>query len=643
MDEQAARPDDDGARGGLSFRGLLMGVLGAVVVAVTYPYVEYIIRGTYPANSTMPTGAMAYLFVLVVVNAAVGRIAAPLGLDRRELTAVFVSMLITSCAAHWGMVGQVIPYLAGVRYYSTPENHWWETIGPTIEPWLLPHGEKAIRWFFEGLPSGEPIPWSAWWPCLLVWAVFATAFLTAAICLCSVWVRHWILQERLVFPLIQLPLEMVNVPHRGGLPALFHDRAMWVGFALTFALVSAQGLHFYIPAAPVLIRLRRGLPISLMGVRGSVLIFLNFAVIAFAYLAKAQVAFSLAVFGFIALFADPLLLRLGIDPGPMVPYGAGGQVISSMAFGGMVVVVAYSLWFWLRDQRRAGAGRLTRADRRLLWTAFGGFVVMIWWMAFCGLPVVPALVFVVGAMITFLALTRGIAQGGIPVSRAALISQVLVLETFGNSGVGHRGMGTLAMAFPWSADIRVHIVSFYAHAMKMWEEVRGRRRDLLLLSALAVLVSFLIGGYTIIRLAYQHGGGNFDRTWLFYGAITYAFTAVSSWIEKPIQVTLQPFWWMLAGGLITDALSRLHYTFLWWPLSPLGFIIGWTQPGKELWFDMLLGWAVKVAVLRAGGLRLYRKVTPFVLGMAMGQFVASGVWVVIDAFTGATGHRIFIY
>ena len=42
-------------------------------------------------------------------------------------------------------------------------------------------------------------------------------------------------------------------------------------------------------------------------------------------------------------------------------------------------------------------------------------------------------------------------------------------------------------------------------------------------------------------------------------------------------------------------------------------------------------------ILRYGGVRLYRNLRPFFLGLILGEIVAAGVFVLIDYATGHTG------
>ncbi len=50
---------------------------------------------------------------------------------------------------------------------------------------------------------------------------------------------------------------------------------------------------------------------------------------------------------------------------------------------------------------------------------------------------------------------------------------------------------------------------------------------------------------------------------------------------------------------------------------------------------------VKGLVLRYGGMQMYIKARPWFLGMVLGEFVISGIWLPIDWYFGVRGHVIF--
>ena len=48
------------------------------------------------------------------------------------------------------------------------------------------------------------------------------------------------------------------------------------------------------------------------------------------------------------------------------------------------------------------------------------------------------------------------------------------------------------------------------------------------------------------------------------------------------------------------------------------------QAMNPFWFSIFVGWAVKAAVVRAGGLRAYQRSIPLFLGMILGEFLVDG-------------------
>ena len=44
------------------------------------------------------------------------------------------------------------------------------------------------------------------------------------------------------------------------------------------------------------------------------------------------------------------------------------------------------------------------------------------------------------------------------------------------------------------------------------------------------------------------------------------------------------------------------------------------------WLSFLIGWAVKGLLLKQGGIKAHRQMTPFFLGLILGEFIMGSVW-----------------
>jgi hypothetical protein len=93
------------------------------------------------------------------------------------------------------------------------------------------------------------------------------------------------------------------------------------------------------------------------------------------------------------------------------------------------------------------------------------------------------------------------------------------------------------------------------------------------------------------------------------------------------------------GALIMGGLTFIRARFVWWPLHPLGFAISTFFIMNYVWFSVLVAWVIKSVVLKYGGPGLYRTTRPFFLGLIMGQIFVSGMWLIIDYFTGMIGNN----
>jgi len=80
--------------------------------------------------------------------------------------------------------------------------------------------------------------------------------------------------------------------------------------------------------------------------------------------------------------------------------------------------------------------------------------------------------------------------------------------------------------------------------------------------------------------------------------------------------------WDIAGFLLAGALMFLRIRYAWWPLEPLGFMLGITDtyPWHICTFTPLVVWIIKYAMIKIGGRKSYEEVgVPVALGIISGE------------------------
>ena len=239
---------------GASGRALVVGLMGAVFLGVASTYNDMIIKGSGVATWNWTPGAIVVFFLLAgVLNTLVRFVHRPWGLSRGELAVAYFIILLANTLTGRGFSSQILPVLTGAEYYATPENDWASVVQPHLPAWVLPQGKQALWHFYEGSPSGL-VPWEAWARPMLWWGIFALALFLTMACIMVILRRQWVENERLAYPMVQLPLAMLADDERDSvLKPLFRNPLMWAGFAIPFVMGSINALHNYFPFVPTVV------------------------------------------------------------------------------------------------------------------------------------------------------------------------------------------------------------------------------------------------------------------------------------------------------------------------------------------------------------------------------------------------------
>ena len=231
----------------ITLRGFLVGCLMCVVIAIGIPYGSMVIQGTRLGLSSCTPAAFFLLFVLLAtIHIPLGLLKRSWAFQRGELITIFIMMMVATAIPTRGVVGMLLPMITGTFYYATPENEWAELIHPILSDWLVVYDASAIKGFYEGTSGPLRIPWNIWAGPLLRWLAFYASLYLILICATVILRRQWSEHERLVYPLVQVPMAMLQDDAKEHLvKPFFKSSIMWCGFAIPFAINSVNALHHY--------------------------------------------------------------------------------------------------------------------------------------------------------------------------------------------------------------------------------------------------------------------------------------------------------------------------------------------------------------------------------------------------------------
>jgi len=633
----------------ITLKAVLIGMITCIALSFLEPYGTMVVGGSNLCADFSTGGALFLLFILVlVINSSWRFIHFKTSLSSGELIVIYIMMVIACSIVSHGFVLLLLGLLAGIKYYATPTNSWSELIHPHIPSWMVPQGEEVIRTFYEGLSKGARIPWAAWITPLASWTIFILAAYFLMICLMVVFRKSWVEEERLLFPLTQVPLALTEQAPSGLVPVLFKNKLFWIGILVPFSFYSIKALHSYCYFIP---DINFDWDTQIMRGAGSIRLRLYFEVIGIAYLLSQDVSLGLWFFSLYATFLTAFCNMLGHSIGPVEPGSAPiSPIVSHQVHGALMVLVISLIWrnrHNIKGIFKKALGMDEKIDdskemlsyRTVFWGSIIALGIMIFFLVKAGMPLLTAIVFIFVTYIILIGLTRVVAQGGIAYGRPPVFPFVVTLDALGSHTIGPSGLTMLGMQSSWAADTRTFVMASTANSLKMAEKKTINQRRLFWIIGLAILVT-LIGTYiTGLNIAYKGGGLNEMHGWYYKGSPKVWGALIQNKIIHPSGIEYKKLFFQVIGAGLMVGFIWLRNHLLWWPIHPLGLAIGSSFPLQMTWLSIFLGWLTKFFILRFGGAKLYRKLLPFFFGLILGTFVAAGVWLIIDSFTGMTGNR----
>ena len=639
----------------MSYRAIAVGALLAAVVGVGAPYENLIISGS-PLHLDYSTPAAVFVFFLfyILVNPLLGAVRKDWVFNRAELVTIYIMAAVACSVSTIGLVCVLIPHISAGSYFATPENQWGNHVLPYIARWLRVGDEEAVLFFYEGLPRGAALPWMAWVAPLAGWGVLIVSFFASMTAAMVIVRKQWIENERLTFPLVQVPIAMLGDEQtdRGVISPFFKNPIVWLGIVVPIVLYSQRGLHNYYPFIP------EGMPISeswyFFNDKFRLRLSLSYAVLGFGYLLSTKLGFSMWFLGLLTMFENAFLHYAG--------WGGTDRVVGSslgtpnllyQGFGALAVLVFSSLWIGrshllqvvrgfcrptLSDEgeimsyRQAGILFLSSGLCMSIWCVLSG---MSWWLA----PL-----FLLVAFLLMFAITRIVAEGGLAVTKPTMMPNDVMVGALGSSALGAGNIGALGMTYPWVGQMRTTMMAAVIHGLRLVESYTiGHRKRLFWGIMLAALVATSSSIATVLVVGYRYGALNLSEWCFGIGSATAPYSYVDYHLANPAGPS-QAFYIMSGiGGIVQLMLTVANARFLWWPIHPVAFPVSAYWTTHHLMPSIFLAWAIKSVVLHYGGVVLYRKTRPFFLALILGHYVAGGLWIVIDGFTGMTANHLFYW
>lgn len=653
--------------GKVRLTALGLGALLAAFFCAVTPYNNVQLQNSPLAGGHFPVVAFAALFVFAVLYNPLARKLHPgAALNAQELFLVWAMISISTGIAYTGLFRTFLVNITTPAWLESVGSPQAKTLLPLVSPRLFPLDPDAVQTLYRGLENGRQlawwqvpfhIPWAVWVMPLACWALFILFVYAALFGMVGLFSHQWIENEKMNFPLLRVPQVLSTESEKGTLRNFLGHKYFLLGLAVPIFLHLLNGLHTFYPHVPQIPTLFLAQPYvpkeGLLSGFHKAKIYLYPAFIGFAYLTSKQVSFSLWFFfvlggllpGLLQLFGWRLpSAALGTTFGPVLANVEEMQMVG--AFGVFFFFIVWLSRNHLMEIVRKALGRSALPDephrglvdpKKALYLFWGGFAGTLAWMRFFGMDLLPAFLFLGACFMLQLVSARLICQGGLPYFTltaapsdgflAALHTKTIAPLTL------YLAMVVQKVTF---VDMRESLTPSLFHASKLSEDASPRGRFLAGVVA-ALAIGVVVSCLAMLILAYKTGLNLLPDDWAVETArrVHENVFQLINYPEAPKRWSLV---FALSGAVVMGLLVLGFRRFIWWPLHPIGYLTTYSSAMRILWFSFLIGWLCNTLVLRYGGVRQFKEVRRFFIGLIVGDMLMAVVWMVAGLFTPFSYH-----
>lgn len=590
--------------------------------------------GPYPTTFSLFGNVVLLLAALVALNRWLRRRRSRFALSSAELLTLYVILCIGSALASVDFIDVLMAMLGYPARVANESNRWAQILLPYLPPGFAVRDPVALRGYYEGhstLYTAAHL--RAWRGPLVLWGTHIFVLLTAMLAAAVVVRRRWIEHERLPFPLLAIPLGMVD---EGG--GFWRAPLLWTGILLGGGVTLLNGLAHMVPALPRLnVKYRDVGPLFVTppwnALGWTPVSFYPFAV-GLAFLLPLDLLFSCWFFYLLFKVQRVGGAMLGLSGAiPRFPYVEEQCVGAYLAVALSALVTGRAAWRAILSPRGASepAGA---AERWGLGMFVAAFLALLGFYRWAGLPWHTA----GGALLLYfliaLACARMRAELAPPAHDLHNAGPERLLTTiFGARAFKPRELAVLTSFYWFNRAYRSIPITHQLESFKLAERNRLPWPRMLLPLLAATVVGTLSAFWAHLHLGYQLGLQSKMAPHLYWFGHE-AYGRLEQWLVNPQRPDVGSSLAILVGFLEALALQLGRLRWSGWVLHPLGLAVSGSYSMGTIWVPVLFSWAVKALLLRYGGIRAYRRAQPLFIGLVLGDYLVGCAWPLYGAMAG---------
>lgn len=661
-------------------RSVILGLLGAAFICAFSYFNDNVLLQTLFIGNNMPASIYGGLILFILLfNPLLRKWKREYSLTGKELAVVLTLILAAGAIPGAGLLRTFTTSLIMPNHFERIEPGWREQNALDAVPDKMlvdPSADESVilNGFIQGLSTGNEhispgkVPWSAWIRPISFWIPIVVTLWTALIALGIVVHRQWVSHEQLPYPIATFANALL--PGKGQAKgSIFYSRLFWIGTGVVFLINFNNYLGKWfpeyfisVPTSLNFVPLKTLFPTLIAGGGERMLMPVFYMLpIGLSYFLASDVSFSLAIGPILWFFSVGFFAAYGISlTGSLegANFYTSLKMHSFLLFGAYLGVFLSFLYtgrnYYLNVARRAfGVNVGDKIETQAVW----GFRFFLLFMTIfvlqltllAGLELQLAIFYSIGLVFIFTVMSRIIAETGLFYIQPFFFPCVVIWGVFGAKALGPTQMALMFLLTGiLCIDARESLMPFMVNSYKILDSHNIKIGKVAVWCVIAIILGIAIGLPTTLWFQYDMGHSRWDA-WASNMVPRMPFENIVK-VQQRLEgqdalevaesvsglgryALMSPnklcMISLLVGLVLVLLLTAGRLRFSKWPLHPIIFLTWSTEPLFRMSGAFMLGWGIKILVVKYGGRGAYQKLKPFMFGIIAGEIMGGIVPMII--------------
>ena len=628
------------------YAGIFLGLILIPINAHWIALVSGVNHSLQPAYGSLFIAPVINLFFILSLNLILKNVAPQLVLNRLECIVIYEMLVMLCLTSGHNPMDFLLGTLIHPFWFASPENEYATLFHRHIPRWFTIENKEVLTGLFNGessLYTSEHL--TAWlWPVIL-WSGITFLIFFMLLCLNSIQRSQWITREKLSYPIAQLPIAMTK-------SGFFNQKLLWIGFLFVALIQILNGLNFLFPFVP-----RIPLKISNFGSTvfttkpwnaiGWLPLFFYPWVIGLTFFVPLDLSFS--VWFFFLLTKSQLVIGNlgGLKFLPGFPY------YNHQGLGAWITLGGLTLW-QSKEHIKGIIAKLfgNRTDNHGTQTDPSGHRWALLGMVFSSITLVLLfrqagmsfsiiLAFFAIYIVMSVAITHARAAVGIPYHEVIYTHpQLILVSVLGTRYIGAKNLTLMSFLYPYVRDNVSHPMPSQLEGFKIAAVTGMKHQKVMLVMTAGLFFSIFASFWSYLHVMYKYGINHASGYFIGIGQENFG-RVLLSWLVYPQTTDHVGLSFTALASVCTIFLMIMRRSFLWWSFHPAGYALGMSSGTVWVWSAVFTGWIIKLAILKLGGLKMYRRTAPFFFGLVLGDYVIGFAWSIIGLIFNISVYRVW--